>query len=170
MDYPSTIRKALAVVRPQFRLDYRHGIHGVSHWSRVWYHGRRIAATVDVNPAIPLWFAYLHDSQRYHDGGDRQHGARAADFATRLRRATALTGLSDTEFELLCEAMRLHSDGHTTGHPALRACWDADRLDLGRIRVRPAPHRLCTAYARDEAVIDHAVQMATARSQLARWR
>ena len=29
------IRKALAVVRPQFRLDFSDGIHGVPHWSRV---------------------------------------------------------------------------------------------------------------------------------------
>ena len=75
------IRKALSVVRPQFRLDFADGIHGVAHWSRVWYHGRMLAAAVDVNPSILAWFAFLHDSQRIHDGTDREHGARAADYA-----------------------------------------------------------------------------------------
>lgn len=32
------IRKALAVVEPVFRLDFRDGVHGIPHWSRVWYH------------------------------------------------------------------------------------------------------------------------------------
>ncbi len=36
------IRKALAVVEPVFRLDFRDGLHGIPHWSRVWYHGRRV--------------------------------------------------------------------------------------------------------------------------------
>jgi uncharacterized protein len=31
----------------------------------------------------------------------------------------------------------------------LQACWDADRLDLGRVGVTPAAHRLCTDAARD---------------------
>jgi len=30
------VHKALAEVRPQFRLHHRHGVHGVPHWSRVW--------------------------------------------------------------------------------------------------------------------------------------
>lgn len=154
------IRKALTVVRPAFRLDFRDGIHGVSHWSRVWYHGRRIASTLDVNPAILAWFAYLHDSQRHNDRRDPLHGQRAADFAVSLRRERILVELGPSEFEHLCEAMRLHSDGHTEGEPAIRACWDADRLDLGRVDIRPLPHRLCTEAARDPAAIGQAWRMA----------
>ena len=157
------IRKALTVVRPAFRLDFHDGIHGVSHWSRVWYHGRRIARTLDVNPAIVAWFAYLHDSQRHNDHRDPLHGQRAADFALGLRHERILVELSPSEFEHLCEAMRLHSDGHTEGEPAIRACWDADRLDLGRVGIEPHPQRLCTPLARERRTIREASRMAEGR-------
>jgi uncharacterized protein len=153
------IRKALAVVRPQFRLDFHEGIHGLPHWARVWHHGRALAASLDVNPAVLTWFAFLHDSQRHNDGRDPEHGQRAADFAVGLRRERVIVELNDAEFEHLCEAMRLHSDGHTEREPAIIACWDADRLDLGRVRTTPDPRRLCTAYARDTDTIFAAVRM-----------
>ncbi|CAM8645632.1 hypothetical protein MCEMSEM47_01263 [Burkholderiales bacterium] len=154
------IRKALAAVRPVFRLNFQDGVHGVAHWSRVWFHGRRIAKTLDVNPAIVAWFAYLHDSQRHNDHRDPLHGHRAADFALRLRRDGLLVELNDPEFEQLCEAMRLHSDGHVEGEPAIRACWDADRLDLGRVGIDPDPALLCTPAAKRPAVIEEANRMA----------
>lgn len=80
------VHKALAAVRPQFRLDFHHGVHGVPHWSRVWFHGRYLAQALDVDPAVLAWFAYLHDSQRHNDHRDPEHGIRAADFAVHLRR------------------------------------------------------------------------------------
>ena len=46
--------------------------------------------------------------------------------------------------------MRLHSDGHTEAEPALRACWDADRLDLSRVGITPEPRYLCTEHGRRE--------------------
>ncbi len=160
MKHQAIIRKALAVVEPVFRLDLRDGIHGIPHWSRVWYHGRRLAHSLDVNPAILAWFAFLHDSQRYNDHRDPQHGNRAADFAVVLRRQGAIVELDAIEFEHLCEAMRLHSDGHTEGEAAIRACWDADRLDLARVGIQPQPKRLCTPYARSPGVVLHACRMA----------
>jgi uncharacterized protein len=54
--------------------------------------------------------------------------------------------------------MRLHSDGHVEGEPALRACWDADRLDLGRVGIRPDPAYLCTNPARDPGTIAAALR------------
>lgn len=87
-------------------------------------HGRRLAQALDVNPALLAWFACLHDSQRHDEGTDRGHGSRAADCAVRLRQRGVIQELAPREFEWLCEAMRLHSDGRTEGEPALRACWD----------------------------------------------
>ena len=155
------IHKALRVVRPQFRLDQANGIHGVPHWSRVWVHGRALAAAVGVNPQVLAWFAFLHDCQRHNDGHDPQHGRRAADFAVQLRREGVIDELAAHEFEHLCEAMRLHSDGHTTGEPAIVTCWDADRLDLARAHIRPHPNRLCTLPAREPKRIEEAVRLAT---------
>lgn len=161
-EHPRDIaRRAVALVRPQFRLAWRHGIHGLPHWVRVSLHGRALAAAMDVDPSVPTWFAFLHDSQRLSDGSDPQHGARAADFALRLRRAGEMPGLDAGAFELLCEAMRLHSDGHTAGHAALQVCWDADRLDLGRVGIRPHPARLCTPPARLAPSIARALRMST---------
>ena len=169
-DGNAIVRKALAVVRPCFRLDFADGIHGVPHWSRVWFHGRTLAAKLDVNPAILAWFAFLHDSQRHNDNHDPRHGSRAADFASRLRRDGVIQELSDREFEHLCEAMRLHSDGHTTGEPAILACWDADRLDLARVGIEPDPVRLCTGPARQAQVIEVAMRMAVGRRRRIRPR
>jgi hypothetical protein len=69
--------------------------------------------------------------------------------------------LDATGFEHLCEAMRLHNDGHTTGDPAVLACWDADRLDLGRVGTTPHASRLCTAPARNPHAIMQAMRMSS---------
>jgi uncharacterized protein len=57
-------------------------------------------------------------------------------------------------------ACALHTDGHTTGDPTLLACWDADRLDLGRVGIVPKPKLLCTDMAR--ALLPWAHERATA--------
>jgi len=153
---PEIVKKALHVVRPRFRLDLGHGIHGLPHWCRVFWHGRALARELDVDPRLLAWFAFLHDSQRHDDSFDPGHGGRAADFAVELRQRGVLTELDGRRFEQLCEAMRLHSDGHTESEPGIVACWDADRLDLGRVGIRPDPRRLCTEAARDPKLIEWA--------------
>lgn len=162
------IHKALILVRPQFRPDFDNGIHGVRHWSRVWFHGRRLAKAMDVNPCVLAWFAFLHDSQRHNDGHDPRHGHRAADFAVRLRRDGQVAELSATEFDHLCEAMRLHSDGHTVSDPAIIACWDADRLDLGRVGITPRADRLCTPHGRKPETIQTALALSRRKVQRGR--
>jgi uncharacterized protein len=49
---------------------------------------------------------------------------------------------------LLFEACRLHTDGLTSSEPTVQACWDADRLDLGRVGITPKPNRPCSDAAR----------------------
>ena len=156
------VRKALAVVRPQFRLAYSGGIHGLPHWTRVWFHGRHLAHAVNVDPAVLAWFAFLHDSQRHNDYKDPEHGLRAADFAVQLRKQGVITELGGSDFERLCEAMRLHSNGLTEADTALQACWDADRLDLLRVGIEPLAKRLCTPHGRKPAVMQRANRMAEA--------
>lgn len=162
------VAKALASVRPQFRLAFHHGAHGVGHWSRVWHHGWHLARSLDVDPAVLAWFAYLHDSQRHNEYTDPMHGPRAADYAVQLRGEGVITELSGPNFERLCEAMRLHSDGHTEGDPVLRACWDADRLDLLRVGIEPDPRYLCTSLARSSGYLAKANRLA--RSAAGAWR
>ena len=72
-------------------------------------------------------------------------------------RATVLM-ISNEEAQLLAFACRHHSDGMTDGDITVQTCWDADRLDLGRVGIRPHPAKLCTAAARDVKLIDWAYE------------
>jgi uncharacterized protein len=123
------------------------GDHGVVHWARVFENGLRIAESNGADPEIVALFALFHDCRRANEDWDEGHGLRGAEFAHSLR--GDLIHLDDDRFELFFEACRLHTDGHTTGHRTLLACWDADRLDLGRVGITPDPARLCTQAARD---------------------
>lgn len=137
-------------LRREFPLEWR-GIHGAAHWARVRVNGLRLAAATGANAAVVELFAFLHDARREHDGHDRAHGARAARLAAELN--GELFTLAPRELELLEWACREHSDGHLDADVTVQTCWDADRLDLGRIGVRPDPRRLCTSAARDAGVI-----------------
>jgi len=123
------------------------GDHGVVHWARVLENGLRVAEINGADPEVVTLFALFHDCRRFNEFRDDGHGLRGAEFAHSLR--GSLVHLDDTRFELLFEACRLHTDGHTDGDPTLQTCWDADRLDLGRVGITPKPHRLCTDAARD---------------------
>lgn len=137
------------------------GPHGVVHWARVLSNGLRIARATGADAEVVTLFALFHDARRLHEGHDAGHGRRGGELARSLR--GSLVHLDDSRFELLFEACRLHTDGLRTAEPTLAACWDADRLDLGRVGIRPVPERLCTEAARAlleqahaRAVADHA--------------
>jgi uncharacterized protein len=141
-----------------FALDLD-GIHGVRHWARVCENGLHLAEKTGADPEILELFAYLHDSKRLSDGWDLEHGRRAASFAESLQ--GSLLALGVEKLELLVYACTHHSDGLMEADVTVQTCWDADRLDLGRIGIDPDPQRLCTPAARDPATIAWAV----ARSQ-----
>lgn len=141
-------------IRREFRLDW-HGIHGAAHWARVMHHGLRIAQVTGADEQVVRLFAVVHDSQRHDEGRDPGHGARSADFALALH-ADGLLGLDDTRADWLAQACLGHSDGHLKANPTIETCWDADRLDLGRVGIRPDPRRLCTAVAGHPEMIEFA--------------
>ena len=130
------------------------GEHGLAHWARVLENGTRLAAMNGANHAVIELFAVLHDAQRISDADDPEHGRRAAQYAAELR-GTRFE-LSDTEFQLLALACEGHANGLIHGDITVQTCWDADRLDLGRVGIRPDPRRLCTAAARDPRMIEAA--------------
>jgi uncharacterized protein len=148
-DFQQVVRAA----RQHFVLDL-HGIHGVPHWQRVRENGLRIARHTGADRQIVELFAYLHDCCREDERSDPGHGERAADFAASLR--GTLIHLGDEEFRLLHEAIRDHELGLTRGDVTVVTCWDADRLDLGRVRRRPHPRYLGTEYARRKETIEWA--------------
>jgi uncharacterized protein len=150
----SFITKALVeILREQFLLDWQ-GIHGAPHWARVRRNGLSLSGHTGANVRVVEYFAFLHDCRREHDGHDLEHGHRAAEFAFEIR--ADYLRLDDAEFELLLVACRGHSDGGLEADVTVQTCWDADRLDLGRVGIVPCPTRLCTAAARADAVIDAA--------------
>ena len=140
----------IATIRAQFALDWD-GIHGIQHWERVRENGLRLASITGANPTVVELFAYLHDSRRLDDWMDPGHGTRAAAYLQTLRGSCFET--SDEELELLVYACEHHSDGLMQGDVTVLTCWDADRLDLGRVGIPPDPRYLCTTAARDPDVL-----------------
>ena len=149
----------LRAAKRRFALDLR-GVHGIRHWTRVWENGHRLAKHTGAIKQLVELFAYLHDCCRQNDRYDPGHGERAADF-TRTLRGTVLH-LADADFALLFEAIRDHEAGRTRADVTVMTCWDADRLDLGRVRRRPDPRYLCTDFARRKSTIEWAYKRSLA--------
>ncbi|MEQ1902914.1 MAG: hypothetical protein ABL888_01855 [Pirellulaceae bacterium] len=123
------------------------GDHGVVHWSRVFENGIRLSKVTGADVEVVSLFALFHDSRRVNEFQDEGHGGRGADLAKSFR--GNLVHLDDSRFDLLYEACRLHTNGLTAGDPTLLTCWDADRLDLGRVGITPLPDRLATDAGRE---------------------
>ena len=129
--------------------SYNGTFHGIDHWDRVYQNGQQLL-TPEVKPLVVGLFAYLHDACRESDGYDLQHGPRAAVLVDKLRGAL-LKDVSDEDIFLLKEACRLHTSTHKTGNPTIDACFDADRLDLGRVGIIPDPAQLATEKGKEIA-------------------
>jgi uncharacterized protein len=130
------------------------GRHGIVHWARVLENGRRLYEINGARPRVVELFALFHDSGRVTEKRDPGHGLRGAELARALR--GKMFDLEDDEFDLLYEACARHTDGDIEADLTIQTCWDADRLDLGRVSIIPEPSRLCTDAARDKAVLDWA--------------
>ena len=123
---------------------------------RVLHNGPLLAGMDNANIRVVELFCMLHDTQRRNERRDPSHGRRAARYAKSLR--GVWFDLSDKEMELLTEALKYHSDGYTEADITVQVCWDADRLDLGRVGIKPTPHRLCTAPAKSMDVLEAAYE------------
>lgn len=124
-------------------------IHGPSHWQRVDAFGLNIAKTSGADLTVVRLFALLHDSCRQHDGADLDHGPRAAEMLNRI--VPSVFALDRGRFDLLKEAIRLHTSGLTTNEPTLGTCWDADRLDIVRVGLTPSAQYMSTVAGKDIA-------------------
>jgi uncharacterized protein len=150
---PANIRVILRAVLEDYALPWG-GDHGVAHWARVSENGLRLAKETGANVEVVRLFAVLHDSQRVNEGTDPDHGPRAAEWARTLR--GRLFDLSEPEFLLLHRACAGHTHEHTHPDVTIQTCWDADRLDLGRVGITPEPRYLCTDVAKRAATIQWA--------------
>jgi uncharacterized protein len=136
-----------------------HGTHGIGHWARVLENGLRLATTTGAKVEIVQLFSVFHDARRINESVDDGHGRRGADLAAELR--GTLFDLPDADFDLLYEACAAHTDGLTEADITVQVCWDADRLDLGRVGITPSPEKLCTSAARAAKMLKWADGRAT---------
>ena len=118
-------------------------VHGISHWDRVSKNADSLW-TSDVNLLVVKAFAYIHDVEREDDGYDLLHGPRAAALVDEIR-DTELAFLNDDEILQLKKACELHTTTLRTEDATVNACFDADRLDLGRVGITPNPAKMATA-------------------------
>ncbi|HSI62258.1 MAG TPA: hypothetical protein VLE43_04045 [Candidatus Saccharimonadia bacterium] len=125
-------------------------LHGPAHWRRVRRNGLLLATRSGADPVVVRLFSIFHDSRRINDGWDHGHGTRGAEFAT-LSRKEWLNQITDDQFELLHYACTWHTDGHHHEDPTIGTCWDADRLDLGRVSIIPSSEFMSTAFAKEMA-------------------
>lgn len=132
-------------VLSQFRIS-KDGVHGPSHWARVRHHGLAVGTEAGADLLVVELFAFLHDSQRVDEHEDRFHGDRAAEFAASMNHR--YYDLQDTQLDKLVNAIRFHSDGDVHQCSTIQTCWDADRLDLGRVGIKPAARYLSPVAAK----------------------
>jgi uncharacterized protein len=150
----------IRAIRRDYALAWS-GIHGVAHWARVLENGVRLASSTGARLQVVRLFAVFHDSRRTNEDHDPGHGRCGAAFAAVLR--GKLFQMSDEDFELLRVACTEHTMGKTDGDVTVQTCWDADRLDLGRVGIRPHPKYLCTVAAKDPAMISWAYERSITR-------
>lgn len=145
IDFPSLWAQVTANA-----LRHPYTLHGPDHWERVERNGRVLANRTGADVVVVRLFALFHDSRRENDGYDPGHGRRGARYAEEFRQTT-LACLSETQFEQLRFACTWHTDHLHHEDPTIGTCWDADRLDLGRVGIIPEAQFMSTEFAREVA-------------------
>jgi len=123
--------------------------HGPDHWRRVERNGLFLATRTGADITVVRLFALFHDCRRENEFFDDHHGERGAAYAATLR--GKLFELPDDLFAILHSACAGHTDGLHHEDPTIGTCWDADRLDLGRVGTVPDPEYMSTAFGREIA-------------------
>ncbi len=136
------------IVTEQFHMP-SYSVHGPDHWRRVERNGLLLATRTGADVGVVRLFALFHDSCRKDDGHDPEHGARGACYAASLR-GNAFQ-LTDDQFELLSYACVWHTEALHHTDPTIGTCWDADRLDLGRVGRIPNAAYMSTEFGREIA-------------------
>ena len=121
-------------------------IHGVGHWVRVERNGIYIARNTGADEVVVRMFAAFHDCQRINDSTDPGHGGRGASYARSVR---DILDIDDDQFDQLYFACQWHTDCDFHDDITIATCWDADRLDLGRVGIKPDPQLLNTEIAKE---------------------
>jgi uncharacterized protein len=133
--------------------------HGEEHWRRVATNGLDLAAAAGADALVVVLFGIFHDSMRFNEEWDPEHGKRGGFLAACLN--TELIGLPEDRLDVLYKACAEHSDGDTSDDPTTGVCWDADRLDLVRLGKEIFPGSMSTAAGRTAPARRRAVSLLT---------
>jgi uncharacterized protein len=141
-DYPDLIQEAIGcATRPDSR------DHGVHHWQLVAWTGAELLREVPgADPDLVFCFALFHDSMRFNEHADPEHGLRGGELAVELLKESP--NLGQTRLDTLADACTRHTSGDTSSDPSVAVCWDSDRLNLWRVGYRPKPSYLSTGAAK----------------------
>lgn len=141
------LKPLIKAILAQYKLDPQ-GLHGLPHWERVLQNGLRLAEHTGADSTVITLFAYFHDACRGNEWKDPEHGVRGAALAQKLR--GKFFSCSDAQVDLLVIACSRHTGGTPEDDQDITVltCWDADRLDLGRVGKRIDTSKLCTETAR----------------------
>ena len=149
------MKRLIDVVIENFALDHR-GIHGVSHWARVMLNGEMLHRHhPEIDLHVVKLFGVLHDCKRVCDSGDHDHGIRAADWL--VTQNNILFKTTPIQLSHLVRACRGHTLEKFTDDITVQACWDSDRLDIGRCKEIVDTSFLGTPAAKLDEVVAHAI-------------
>lgn len=135
-------------ITAQFHAD-EYSVHGPSHWRRVEQNGVWLCERTGADVLVVRLFAWFHDSKRINDYTDPQHGSRGAAYAASLR--GSLFEIEDEAFGKLIYACTWHTDKDHSDDMTIGTCWDADRLDLGRVGAIPSGDFMSTSFGKEVA-------------------
>lgn len=140
--------KLIETVSGQFHAG-PHSVHGPDHWKRVEQNGLWLATQTGADILVTRLFAWFHDAKRENEYTDPDHGRRGGEYASSLR--GKLFDLDDASFDSLIQACTWHTDGEFSTDPTIGTCWDADRLDLGRVGMIPSAGYMSTVFGKEVA-------------------
>ncbi|EFK96153.1 protein containing Metal-dependent phosphohydrolase domain [sediment metagenome] len=142
----STLKEIMEIAYPLYAKGL--GIHGAEHIDRVVYYALKIATLEKYSPKEMLKVAlaaFFHDVGRISGKGhgDREHSKRSVEKLKVLLKDDGFSGLiakwdlSKMDWKEILFAIENHSNGKTSKNKIAAALWDADRLDLFRLRREP---------------------------------
>ena len=118
--------------------------HGLEHWRQVEFNGLLLAPRTGADITVVRLFALFHDCKREDDGYDGGHGERGAEFAKKCFEEKLLD-ITQEQFDKLYYACKMHTHERSNDDPTINTCYDADRLDLGRVGFPLNPDKMATA-------------------------
>lgn len=120
-------------------------VHGIIHWKQVERNGLLLATETGADTTVVRLFALFHDSKRKHDGPDLEHGPRGAEFAKECFEGHRFD-ITQEQFDKLYHACMFHTTETRSGDTTIDTCYDADRLDLGRVLIALSPNKMATEF------------------------